>query len=186
MKLMCGRRFRLPVAILIASTALAQQKPWRTVLEDRLPYYGHRNWIVIADSAYPLQSAPGIETIISNESQIETVRHVLAAVTNSPHVRPVVYTDMELKYVSEEDAIGIGAYRQLLGGIFEKLLPDQKIVSIGHEDIINRLDAASKTFNVLIIKTNMVLPYTSVFLELRAGYWGDDAERRVREAIPKR
>jgi RbsD / FucU transport protein family len=176
MKLMCA-------SILLAATAFAQQKPWRDVLNQRLPYYGHRNWIVIADSAYPLQSAPGIETIVSNESQIETVRHVLAAVTRSPHVRPVVYTDMELKYVSEEDAVGIAAYRQLLSGIFDKLLPDQKIVSIGHEDIINKLDAASKTFNVLIIKTNMVLPYTSVFLELRAGYWGDDAERRLRETI---
>ena len=49
---------------------------WRQTLEERLPYFGHRNWIVIADSAYPLQSGPGIETIISNESQIETVRHV--------------------------------------------------------------------------------------------------------------
>ena len=29
----------------------------------------------------------------------------------------------------------------------------------------------------------MALPYTSVFFELRAGYWGDDAERRLREMI---
>ena len=147
------------------------------------PAYGHRNWIVIADSAYPLQSAPGIETILSNESQVETIRYVLDVLTKAPHVRPVVYTDMELKYVPEEDAVGISAYRQLLSGLFEKFLPDQKVVSMGHEDIINKLDAASKTFNVLIIKTNMALPYTSVFFELRAGYWGDEAEKHLRLLI---
>jgi len=170
-------------SILLASTVFAQQKPWRTVLEDRLPYYGHRNWIVIADSAYPLQSAPGIETIVSNESQTETVDHVLEVLSKAKHVRPIAYTDMELKHVPEPEAVGIDAYRQLLQGLFDKFLPNQKIVSIRHEDIINKLDAASRTFNVLIIKTNMVLPYTSVFLELRAAYWSDEAERRLRQSI---
>lgn len=174
---------KLLLPLLLVGAAFAQQKPWTQILNDRLPYYGHRNWIVIADSAYPLQSAPGIETIVSNQSQTETVGHVLAVLSRAKHVRPVVYTDMELKYVSEQDASGIGAYRQLLQALFQKYLPDQKIVTLGHEDIINKLDAASKTFNVLIIKTNMTLPYTSVFLELRAGYWGDDAEKRLRESI---
>jgi hypothetical protein len=183
MKQLWGRRLRLAALLLLASTAFAQQKPWTQILSERLPYYGHRNWIVIADSAYPLQSAPGIETIVSNQSQTDTVRHVLEAIGRTAHVRPIVYTDVELKYVSEEDAVGISAYRQLLAGIFDKLLPGQKVVSMGHEDIINKLDQASKTFNVLIIKTNMVLPYTSVFLELRAGYWSDEAEQRLRQAI---
>jgi len=30
-----------------------------------LPLFGHRNWIVVADSAYPAHSMPGIETIVS-------------------------------------------------------------------------------------------------------------------------
>jgi len=33
---------------------------WEDVLKDRLPLYGHRNWIVIADSAYPAQSSGGV------------------------------------------------------------------------------------------------------------------------------
>ena len=52
-----------------------------------------------------------------------------------------------------------------------------------HEQIIHNLDEAGKAFNVLIIKTNMVLPYTSVFLELRAAYWSDEAERHLRELM---
>jgi hypothetical protein len=28
----------------------------------------------------------------------------------------------------------------------------------------------------------MALPYTAVFFELKAGYWPDDAEKRLRES----
>jgi len=177
------------VALALLPIALcAQPRPaaeWRQIVQQRLPYYGHRNWIVIADSAYPLQSGDGIETILSNESQIDTVRHVLQTLSRQTHVRPVVYTDKELAFVPEEDAVGISAYRQLLTGIFEKLLPQQKIESVKHEDIIHKLDEAGKQFHVLIIKTNMTLPYTSVFLELRALYWGDEAEQKLRRAMPQ-
>ena len=115
-------------AILItATTALAQTpKPWRQTLDDRLHYYGHRNWIVVADSAYPLQSAPGIETILSTENQVETVRRVLDALGKTPRLRPIVYVDRELQFVPEQDATGIEAYRQLLTGIFDLHFPNQK------------------------------------------------------------
>src|ERR1700733_11277413 len=49
-----------------ASVSAPGVSDWKTVLVDRLPLYGHRNWIVIADSAYPAQTASGIETIYSN------------------------------------------------------------------------------------------------------------------------
>ncbi len=171
--------------VLLATAAAAQPaKPWRATLDDRLRIYGHRNWVVVADSAYPLQSNPAIETIFSSENQVETVRHTFESIAKISHLRAIVYTDRELQFVAEQDAVGIGAYRQLLYGTFDTYLHDQKPATIPHETIIHNLDEASKTFNVLIIKTNMALPYTSVFFELRAGYWGDDAERRLRERIP--
>ena len=170
--------------LFFAATAFAQTpKTWRDTLDERIKTYGHRNWIVVADSAYPLQSNPGIETILSNENQIGTIRHVLDVLRRANHLRPVVYTDKELQFVPEQDAVGIGAYRQLLAGLFEKYLPEQKPLSLAHETVIHQLDDASKTFNVLIIKTNMALPYTSVFFELRAGYWSDEAERRLRDKM---
>ena len=39
---------------------------WEERLEAELPLLGHRNWIVVTDMAYPLQSAPGIETIYAD------------------------------------------------------------------------------------------------------------------------
>jgi hypothetical protein len=52
-----------------------------------------------------------------------------------------------------------------------------------HEEVIAQLDEAAKTFRVLIIKTEMVIPYTSVFIQLDCGYWSAEQEKRLREAI---
>ncbi|HKD09071.1 MAG TPA: hypothetical protein VKB79_24420 [Bryobacteraceae bacterium] len=172
------------ILLSLAGAAFAQQRPWRQVLDERLSIFGHRNWIVVADSAYPLQSAPGIETIVSTDSQVDTMRQVLLELSKRNHLRPVVYVDKELKYVEDQAAPGIAAYRQLLNGLMEKFLAGQTATPLLHEEIISKLDQASKTFNVLIIKTNSLLPYTSLFLELRAGYWDDQAEEHLRRQMP--
>ena len=39
---------------------------------------------------------------------------------------------------------------------------------------------SSKTFRVLIIKTTLTIPYTSVFLQLDCAYWSAAAESRLR------
>jgi len=169
-------------AMLVLAMSSAGQRPsdsWRETFQQRLAIYGHRNWIVIADSAYPLQSGPGIETILSNESQVATVRAVLAGISRARHVRPVVYSDHELAFVPEADAPGVGAYRQELAAVAANSR------TIPHDEIIRKLDEAGKSFNVLIIKTNMAIPYTSVFIELRARYWGDEAEERLRKSMPR-
>lgn len=162
--------------LLAAATLFGAEGNWKQVLAERLPLYGHRNWIVIADSAYPAQSREGIETIVSGAGQVEVLKQVLAAISSSRHVRPVIYTDLELKFVEDNEAPGIAAYRTQLAAIFGK----QKVNELPHEQIIAKLDQVSQTFRVLIIKTNMTIPYTSVFLELNAGYWGADAETKLR------
>ncbi len=152
---------------------------WQQALDDRLRLFGHRNWIVVADSAYPAQSREGIETILSNADQMEVLEEVLRGIGGAGHIRPIVYTDQELELVEEEDAPGISAYRELLS----RLLKDYKANVRPHEQIISALDQAGQTFRVLIIKTKMTMPYTSVFLELDCGYWNADAEGRLRAAM---
>jgi hypothetical protein len=152
---------------------------WRQKLRESVSLYGHRNWIVVADSAYPAQSRGGIETVVSGADHLAVVQEVLAAVAASKHVRPIVYTDQELSFVREEDAPGISSYRQKLG----ELLKGREVNVLEHEKIISRLDEAGQTFRVLIIKTDIALPYTSVFLQLDCGYWTAEAEKRLREAM---
>lgn len=153
--------------------------PWQLLLPRRIQEYGHRNWIVVADSAYPAQTRAGIETVVTNSDQLPVVRSVLDQLGRAKHVRPVVYLDAELPRVSDKDAPGINAYRQDL----KALLGDREPHYLAHEKIIDRLDKTAEKFKVLILKTNLTLPYTSVFLELDCGYWSGDAEQRLRKAI---
>jgi len=47
------------------------------------------------------------------------------------------------------------------------------------------LDDAGKTFNIILLKTKLTLPYTSVFFKLECGYWTDEAEKQLRAAMAK-
>jgi L-fucose mutarotase/ribose pyranase (RbsD/FucU family) len=149
---------------------------WRQVVAERVPLYGHRNWIVIVDSAYPAQSSPGIETVVADANHLEVVREVLKTLDASKHVRPIIYTDAELKYVPEKDAPGVTGYRTEL----EHTLGSRPASVLPHEEIISRLDDAGKTFKVLVIKTPLAIPYTSVFLQLDCGYWSAESEKALR------
>jgi RbsD/FucU transport protein family protein len=152
---------------------------WKQRLKGLVPLFGHRNWIVVADSAYPAQSKPGIETIISGAGQIDVARRVLDAVAGSKHIRANIYLDQELQFVSETDAPGISRYRKHLAEMFKSA----KTKALPHEQIIAKLDQSAQTFRVLIIKTEMTVPYTSIFFELDCAYWSADAERKLRAAM---
>lgn len=152
---------------------------WKVELEKRLPLFGHRNWIVVADAAYPAQSSPGIETIVTNADQHDVVRTVAEKISASAHIRANVYTDAELEHVAEKDAPGIADYRRKL----QTLLQGKHIQPLEHEQVIRKLDAGARLFRVLILKTHMTIPYTSVFFELDCGYWNAEAEARMRAAM---
>lgn len=162
--------------------AAGPRKHWESKVKAELPKYGHRNWIVIADSAYPKQSAEGIETMYTRAGQLEVLEGVLKQLEDAPHVVPVVLLDAELASVPDKHAPGIEAYRQKL----KQKLKGRQVQVMPHEEIIGELDKASKLFNVLILKTDMVLPYTSVFLRLECGYWDADKEKALREALKAR
>ena len=154
---------------------------WESALKRRLPLWGHRNWIVVADSAYPAQSNPGIETITTGVDHMYLLKVTLDALTNCKHVKPNIYLDSEFKFVTEQDAPGITRFREslvrLLGGRDRTVIP--------HEQIITKLDDSAQLFRILILKSTMTIPYSSVFLELDCGYWNSQAEGRLREAMTR-
>lgn len=172
------RKVWLVFGLLLAAPIFlaGQATSWQTKVNEDLPYLGHRNWILIVDSAYPLQSSPGVETVETNADQLDVLRFVLGAVDKSIHVRPDIYMDAELPYVQEEDAPGATAYRDAI----EKLLDGQTVHSELHERLINEVDDAGRLVHVLVLKTRLTVPYSSVFIRLNCKYWGDDAEERLR------
>ena len=177
----------VPVVAFAPTGALAgppQAVDWRVRLNQQLQLMGHRNWIAVVDSAYPLQTSAGIETIETNDDQLEVVKTVLGQIAKAKHVRPVIFTDAELKLVPESDAKGVTAYREALANLLGKIEAGKtEVQSLPHEEIISKLDEAGKTFHILVLKTRLTVPYTSVFIRLECGYWGADAEKRLRAAM---
>ena len=163
----------------MADSALLMKIDWKSRLRALVPLYGHRNWIVVADSAYPLQSSTGIQTLACHDSQFTVLGAVLSAIRKHHHVKPVVYTDAELQFVDERDAPGVSAYRKQLAATLGKV----NLQVLPHEQIIAKLDKTSAMYEVTILKTDLTIPYTSVFLELDCRYWNANAEKRLRDSI---
>jgi len=161
------------------TNAFLATESWQQAVAHTLPIFGHRNWIVVADSAYPLQSGPGIRTIVADTDQMHAVQTVLTGIEESWHVRPKVHLDMELNYLEEADAPGISKYKEWL----KERMKAHPVSMRPHEEIIRTLDEAASSFGVLVVKSHMALPYTSVFFELDCGYWDASAEARLRTKI---
>ena len=154
---------------------------WEDIFYDELPALGHRNWIVVADSAFPLQISPGMEVVVANEDHFVVLERVLKAISESGHVRPKIYLDRELAFVPEALAPGMDACRKRI----ETMLAKYEVKPVLHEELISRMDQVAKTFKILMIKTNLALPYTTVFMELDCGYWSPENEAKMREAMKK-
>ncbi|WP_310560741.1 RbsD/FucU domain-containing protein [Flavobacterium sp.] len=160
-------------------TTTSASENWKTEVENTIQLFGHRNWIVVADGAYPKQSNPAIKTITVDANQLEVVQFVNKVIKKSSHVQANIFLDKEMAFVAEKDAKGIDKYRTDLN----KILESKKVQTMLHEDIIKELDSSAKVFDVLIIKTNLTIPYTSVFFQLDCGYWNAEAEQNLRTSL---
>ena len=109
----------------------------------------------------------------------EAQKHVLAAIAQCRHIRANVFADKELAYLAESDAPGVLKYCRGL----EAALKEANVSYLPHEQIIDKLDESARLFRILLIKTDMTIPYTSVFFQLDCGYWNTDAEHRLRKAL---
>ncbi len=182
---MTKAKLTVALALLATSIALADAPAhvagWKTALRQQLPILGHRNWVVVADSAYPAQTSPGITTIETNSSQLEVVQEVLRQLGTSVHVAPIVYIDKELNTLNNKLVPGIDRYKKDLF----RTLKGRQVQGVLHGDLIGKLDESGKTFKVLILKTNMAMPYTSVFFNLDCKYWGPAKEKQLRELMKK-
>lgn len=178
------RRYWHLLALLLAAQMLHAAPPaspaaWKAKVTQTLPLLGHRNWILIVDSAYPLQTSSGVETVETSASLPDVARYVLDTVNHSIHVRPDIYMDAELPFVPDADAPGASAYRTQIAD----LLRGRTVQSLPHEQIIDQIDQTSKLFHILVLKTTLAIPYTSVFIRLNCKYWPDDAEKRLRASM---
>lgn len=163
----------------INEQASTKTPDWKSQLQAKLPMLGHRNWILVVDQAFPEQNAAGMEYIYANENLLPVLKEVLTQVNSSTHIKPIIYQDKELSFITENQAKGV---KEFVTGA-KAILGSQKVETLLHDDVFKKLDAESKLFKVLVIKTKETIPYTSVFLQLDCSYWNGVKEQQLREAM---
>ena len=151
-----------------------KKESWQQQFDDQLQRSGHRNWILVVDKAFPQQ--PGMHMINTNEKLLPVLETVLIKINHSTHVKPVIYNDAELEYISDSLAPGVSTYKQQL----KKVLSGASVQSLLHDSVFIRMDKAARLFSVTVLKTEEIIPYSSVFLELDCAYWGGDKEKQLR------
>jgi hypothetical protein len=155
---------------------LDDMSTWQTQFSAHLPRLGHRNWIVIADAAYPEQSAPGVNVVLAEAPIDEVLRFVLTKIHDMGHVTPKVMLDRELGFLTDDFCPGVVALRASI-----RFETGQLPTSEGpHEMILEKLNMEGANYSVYVIKTNTMIPYTSVFLQLECGYWDSEREKLLR------
>lgn len=150
---------------------------WKEQFSGQLGLNGHRNWILVVDKAFPQQ--PGMHIINTGEKLLPVLETVLKEINSSTHVRPIVYNDAELQFLNDSLAPGVGAYKANL----KKTLGNLTSTALLHDTVFVKMDAASKLFSITVLKTDEVIPYSSVFIQLDCAYWGSDKEKQLREIM---
>jgi len=180
--LLLGALILLTTMMYSCQNPQTQQRPerWDGQLAEKMPYLGHRNWIVIADMAYPLQSGSGITTLFAEEPYPEVLSQVKRMIDEAPHVFAHIYRDEELNYISEKDMPGIDSLRAEMN----RICGDES-QSVAHEDLIARLDEAGRLYNIVIIKTPLTKAYTTTFFELDCAYWNGEQQEKLNKAMGK-
>lgn len=168
--------------LLLTSFSACKQPPapaapgWKEEFKAAMPLMGHRNWIVVADQAFPAQNTPGITYINTNENLAPVLEEVINAVKASGYIKPVFYQDKELAFITEDAAPGVAT----LSAKVLKLMEGAPVQSMLHDSVFTRLDAAATQFRVLVLKTNERIPYSSVLLQLDCAYWSAEKEAALR------
>lgn len=147
---------------------------WQHQFDEQLQLNGHRNWILVVDKAFPQQ--PGMHIINTNEKLLPVLEAVLKKIGTSTHVKPIIYNDAELQFITDSLAPGAEAYKLEL----KKVLNGAVTQPLLHDTVFVRMDKAAKLFSITVLKTEEVIPYSSVFLELDCAYWGGEKERQLR------
>jgi len=153
--------------------------PWPAELRSQLARIGERNWIVVTEASFPAHSRRGVRQTVSSQEIPATVEQVLGQLETTEHVRPRVFMARELRYVSNETAPGIDSLREQL----KTAMHGHPVTEMENQSLLTLMEDARQTFEVLVIRTPTALPYSSVFIELRHGYWDPEAETQMRERM---
>jgi len=58
---------------------------WQDEFQQKLPLLGHRNWVLVVDKAFPLQSAQGMTVINTGEQLPNVLQFVMGSISTSTY-----------------------------------------------------------------------------------------------------
>jgi hypothetical protein len=154
---------------------------WQSAVNRQAAQLGYRNWIVIAEASFPAQNRPGISQVNASVEIPEALDYVLQALEQTENLRPQIYQTRELRSVGNDFAPGIDALRKRM----QTSLHGHEVTELDQQSLLTLLEDANRSYDVLVIRTQTALPYSSVFLELQPGYWDATSEALLRERIDK-
>jgi hypothetical protein len=176
------RTLVLGVALLASGCAGTHQvNSWQGAVDSQAAQLGYRNWIVIAEASFPAQSRPGVRQVTAPVEVPEALDYVLQAFEQTENVRPHIFLTRELRSVENDFAPGIDELRKKI----QVSLHGHETTELDQQSLLTLLEDANRSFDVLVIRTQSALPYSSVFLELQPGYWDEVSESRLRDRIAR-
>lgn len=181
---MSGMRWIQIFGVALLSSAcmdVGGRKSWQTAVDQQASQLGYRNWIVIAEASFPAQNRPGIRQVSAPAEVPEVLDHVLQTLEQTENVRPRLYLTRELRSVENDIAPGIEDHRKRL----KAALHSHETTELDQQSLITLMEDANRSFDVLVIRTQSALPYSSVFLELQPGYWDSTSEGMLRDRIER-
>lgn len=155
------------------------ERSWKTEFNQILPLLGHRNWILVVDKAFPMQTSQGLTILYTEEKLAPVLKYVLDQLDVSTHVQPVIYHDAEMNFLTEEQVPGKAEFLASVNQVLGNMVP----VPILHDSVFVKIDAASKLFSVVVLKTEETIPYSSVFIELGCKYWSQENDNELRKRM---
>lgn len=168
------------MTLLVSCRSQKTEEPaWEDKLQATVENFGHRNWILVVDKAFPALSSKDIEVVSTDASMATVLKKTLDLTARSSHVKPIIYVDQEFDFITEGQIPGIDNIRRDLHASILEFQPR----TIAHEEVFTLVTEKSALFKVLVLKTNEVIPYSSVFIELDCRYWSPEQEKALRDRM---
>ncbi len=152
---------------------------WAGTVEREVDALGIQNWIIVAESSFPVVTRGGVRTLVVDGEIPQIVDFIVNHLEKSETVTPSFNTARELSFVSNDRAPGIDYLREQLN----KSLHGHQVRQMDNRSLILLAHSDASKYAILVLKSKTSLPYSSVFIELDSGYWDRESEDRLRQEM---
>lgn len=149
---------------------------WGAAVSREVAALGSRNWVIVAESSFPVISRRGTRTVVIDGETPEVVEYIVNLLEQSENVRPRFTTARELPFLVNDLSPGVDQFRERLN----VALHGHAVNQMDHRALTLLAQSDADKYAVLVLKTKTALPYSNVYIELDSGFWDRESEARLR------